>query len=237
MRRPRSTPAPFIDIAGKRFGAVVAVERELNVIGRLVWRYVCDCGVEKRAALSDLTSGKIVSCGCARRQRVAALGRSHRRHGHAGNRSRGRTREYSTWMGMLARCNCVTSTYYAEYGGRGIAVCERWASFDSFLADMGARPTGTTIDRIDVDGDYSPENCRWATWTEQGRNRRNNVIIEHGGRRQSLAAWAAEAGVEGTTIQRRLRRGWSVEQALTMPGGCTLRREDPRRPIPLPAGP
>jgi len=109
------------------------------------------------------------------------------RHGHGSN-LHGRTPTYRSWQAMRSRCHSLTDPAYARYGGRGIVVCARWSeSFEAFLADMGERPAGTTLDRIDNDGPYSPENCRWATRTEQGRNRRTNRLLTFNGATKTIA--------------------------------------------------
>ncbi len=138
---------------------------------------------------------------------------------YKGGYSRPYTREYKTWQSMRGRCNDPNDPYYARYGGRGITICDRWRIFTNFLADMGPRPAGHTIDRIDNDGDYCPENCRWATATDQQRNTRQNRRITYNGRTQCLTAWAEEYGIKPHTLTARLKRGWIVHQALTIPVG------------------
>jgi hypothetical protein len=117
------------------------------------------------------------------------------------------------------RQRCLNPKYprYADHGGRGIKVCDQWASFETFLSDMGERPEGMTLDRIDNDGPYSPENCRWATPSEQARNRRDNRLITLGGKAQCLAAWARELTIPEHVLRHRLNRGWSDDRALTTP--------------------
>lgn len=135
------------------------------------------------------------------------------RHGQS---YRGRvSRAYRTWIGLRARCEDPKNSQFPNYGGRGIAVCERWQTFDNFFADMGAPPAGRSIDRIDNERGYEPGNCRWATQVEQRRNTRINVVLRHDGREQCVAAWADEVGISRKTLQTRLRRGWTVAAALT----------------------
>ena len=123
--------------------------------------------------------------------------------------------ERSIWKNMRARCSDPKHAAYANYGGRGITVCQRWESFDSFLADMGPRPEGMTIERLDPDKDYSPENCIWASRKVQSRNRRDNRRITFGGRTLCLVEWSEETGIPAKTIRRRLKDGWTLERALT----------------------
>lgn len=124
-----------------------------------------------------------------------------------------RTAEYSTWQSMHNRCRGKSFTNYA---GRGITVCARWSSFESFLADMGCRPSAAhQLDRIDNDGDYSPENCRWSTKIENMRNTRCTRFLTHNGKTQSLAAWAEELGMSQNTLRVRLLRGKPIERVLS----------------------
>jgi len=126
---------------------------------------------------------------------------------------------YTAWKNIKARCSNPNRPDYERYGGRGINVCQRWAeSFENFLADMGPKPSPKhTIERKDVNGNYEPSNCVWATSTEQMNNKRNNVIIEFNDRRQTMANWAREAGIQLGTLHFRLKSGWSVPDALTTP--------------------
>ena len=136
-----------------------------------------------------------------------------RRHGEAR-----KTAEYLAWQNMRARCNRPTHPSYKDYGGRGIAVCKRWDSYANFLADMGRRPgPGYSIERIDNDGPYSPENCRWATPDEQRRNQRTTRLVTFGGKTQCVTDWSAETGLKVDTIIGRLQRGWPLERVLTEP--------------------
>ena len=125
------------------------------------------------------------------------------------------TPTYRSWLKMRQRCFDSASLQYPYYGGRGITICARWSDFVSFLADMGERPEGRTLDRIEVNGNYEPGNCRWATRTEQARNRRDTVILEHDGLRLTISEWAERLGVKRKTLHWRLRHGWSVERVLS----------------------
>lgn len=132
----------------------------------------CNCGTEKIVSVSNVKRGRSKSCGCLRGVNLKGADHSGAnnasyRHGMAG------TPTYTSWYAMRSRCNSVTDERYPDYGGRGIKVSDRWNSFSNFLEDMGLRPEGTTLDRIDVDGNYEPGNCRWATPLEQAQNKRN----------------------------------------------------------------
>jgi len=124
---------------------------------------------------------------------------------------------HAIWRGMLARCNNVKSKDHARYGARGIKVCERWAQFTNFLADMGERPAGMSLERQDGSANYSPENCVWATPKQQARNRRDNVNVTHDGHTATVAEWAERTGLERKTLEYRIRAGWPAERALTTP--------------------
>jgi len=125
------------------------------------------------------------------------------------------TRTFSIWSKMKHRCTNPRAHNWERYGGRGIAVCDRWSDFANFLADMGQAPDGMTLDRIDSDGHYEPSNCRWATMLTQSRNRTNNVILEHDGRRMCMSEWAEETGIKIGTIWWRYKAGWETSRILT----------------------
>ncbi len=151
------------------------------------------------------------------------------RHGHRN------TLMYGVWQTMRARCQNPATLYYANYGGRGIKVCERWNYYLNFLADMGERPHGMTLDRIDNDGDYSPDNCRWATRVEQMNNSRINRFITVNGERLTVAQAARKTGIAANVINRRLGLGWPEDVAATFPvlaGVALSRRGSGRKPPP-----
>lgn len=149
------------DISNVRFGKLTALRRSDQVRkGSVLWDCACDCGNYLVVAATKLSSGHTTSCGCYRAANLLAI---RTKHGRAG------TPTYRSWKEMRQRCNNPNSTQYKWYGARGIKVCERWESFDAFLEDMGERPSGMTIDRIDNDKDYEPNNCRWLTHVEQVR--------------------------------------------------------------------
>ena len=137
------------------------------------------------------------------------------RHGHS---RKGRVSPtYQSWLAMWKRCTYPKHPAYSRYGGRGITVCERWRSFDVFLADMGARPDGTTLERIGNDADYGPDNCRWATDREQANNTTSVRLVTFRGESLSVSAWSRRTGLGITTIKNRLDSGWTHEDALTRP--------------------
>lgn len=170
----------------------------------------CDCGNEITTSNKHLVSGSPSSCGC---QRKRLIGSGQRTHGKFG------TSVYSIYHSMLARCLNPKHIGFKHYGGRGITVCDRWQnSFENFYEDMGDRPTSKhSIDRIDVDGDYCPENCRWATHTRQCNNKRNNVRTLYNGELLTYAELSVICGLPRQTIRDRLLLGWSVEDAMYKP--------------------
>lgn len=193
-----------IDLTGQRFGGLLVIsecpEERRWKDGRklLYWICQCDCGETTTVLSESLRNGKTGSCGCKKFK--------HRKT---------KTRAYRAWTSMKGRCYPDVK----NYGSRGIKVCDRWLnSFEAFYEDMGDPPDGFTLDRIDSDGIYSPENCRWATVVTQNRNRKNSRMISYQGKTQCLAAWAEETGIHSDAIAVRLDKcNWSVEKALTTP--------------------
>lgn len=154
------------NLDGAHVGRWTVLQRNGSIGRAAAWLCVCACGQQKTLKGQDLKRQRTGSCGCAKRSRLL----STTRHGHATKGHLSRT--YRSWLAMRQRCLNPRTAGFEHYGGRGIRVCAEWASFDAFLADMGERPARRSIDRIDVDGDYEPANCRWATQSEQNANRR-----------------------------------------------------------------
>jgi hypothetical protein len=170
----------------------------------------CSCGNEIVVRLDSLLSGNTQSCGCLCSELVAELGRlRNTTHGMSD------TSEYRIWTSMIVRCTNEKRPDYVHYGGRGIRICDRWrSSFENFYTDMGNKPTGMTLDRIDNNGDYAPDNCRWATTKEQSRNRRDNRLIEG----KAMAEWCEDNNLNynavGHRLYRLLKKGMSDEDAV-----------------------
>jgi len=131
------------------------------------------------------------------------------------NHGLSRTEEYNIWSSMKQRCFNKNRLNYKNYGGRGIIVCKRWLKFENFFVDMGKRPKGKSVDRIDNNGNYEPNNCKWSTQKEQCRNTRNNVILTFCGVTKCVAEWSEFLGLDEKLIRSRLKNGWSIIQALT----------------------
>ena len=221
IRRKVERPNPVR--VGAKFGRLLVISDGWEQISARGARYnmvevLCDCGTKKFIRPRSLWPRGISSCGCLQREVAARLGSTiNLKHGHAG---RNRSPEYGVYSTMLSRCYNPKVSKYADYGGRGITVCNRWrgeGGYQHYIEDMGRRPQGASIEREDTDGPYSPENCRWATPTEQANNRRSNRFLVHQGRRATLAQWAREFGLKGSTVSDRLARGWSIDRALSTP--------------------
>lgn len=172
---------------------------------------ICECGKKKKIRLGSLASGLTVSCGCYAREVAARVGKQTKTHGMS-YRS-----VFRIWAGILQRCSNENVTGWENYGGRGIKVCERWMKFENFYKDMGDRPSKKhSVDRIDNDGDYEPSNCRWASYKEQARNRRGNVLYQFGGESKTLSEWSDILGIKRTTLFMRINRyKWPIEKAFT----------------------
>jgi hypothetical protein len=198
-------------LVGQRFGHLTVVEFvDVARNGTTRWLCRCDCGNTTIVRHGNLKSGSTKGCGCLRhvsRPRPLSPDR-HRQFS-----------EYALWIQMKARCNNPRHLYYHNYGGRGIQVCERWRkSFKDFYADVGPRPSRKhTLDRINNNGNYEPGNVRWATRTEQNRNRRDNRMMTLNGETYCMAEWAEKLGVDYAILHGRLYQGWSDERALTAP--------------------
>ncbi len=206
------------DLTGQSFGRwtvtgpMTRTPRQRKGDYRIHWTCRCECGTVANVDCSALTSGHSTSCGCFQVERSKA---ALTNHGHA--RVGLRTREYRAWDAMIQRCTNPSNKTFPRYGGRGVAVCQRWLTDSAhFLADMGRCPEGHQIERIDNDGNYEPSNCRWATRLEQARNKSANVRLTHNGETLCLQEWANRVGIRRETIRHRLKKGWPIEQALTV---------------------
>ena len=182
--------------------------------GKPYWLCECDCGKEKIICEYNFTSGATQSCGCKKRNQITKMNKGNIKHGQRN------TRLYKIWCGMKYRCYNPNSDEYGIYGGRGIVICDEWKEdFQSFYnwAISNGYKYDLTIDRIDVNGNYEPSNCRWVTMKTQENNKRNNRIIEYKNKKQTISQWADEIGIRKEIIYYRLNHGWSIEKTLTQP--------------------
>lgn len=208
---------PKIDLTGKVFGRL----KVLSLSGKgkygYKWNCMCSCGSRSTPWARHLLNGQSTSCGCFTREKIRMAKTTHGETlGHKCSA------EYNAWSSMWKRCRTKTHRCFADYGGRGITVCEKWKSFPEFLKDMGRKPNPKmSLDRIKNNGNYEPSNCRWAIQKVQCNNKRNNVILELNGSIKTLSEWADEIGINIETLRRRVQKGWPVEKVLTQPLSVT----------------
>lgn len=199
-------PKTVIDLTGRKFSRLTISSFGGMKKGQALWRVRCECGTEKIVRGTNIKSGRTKSCGCYNK---AVAGEQSITHGLS------RSPTYKTWSGMLQRCHNKNNSRFKDYGARNITVCERWEKFENFLQDMGPRPLGRlTIERIDNEQGYYPDNCRWATYLEQGQNTRKTRLLFHDGLTLSMSAWGRKKGILRATISRRLRSNCSTDKAL-----------------------
>ena len=200
-----NSPSNKANLTGQRFSRLVVVEEAGRTKAQKVtWHCQCECGNTITVATSYLKNGNTQSCGCLMIDRVTT-------HGKYGSKV------YKAWQRIIQRCNNVNFVQWKDYGGRGIKICARWLeSFDNFYADMGDLPSDKhTIERIDNNGDYEPDNCKWDTMRNQRRNARSNRLITFNGETLCMRDWETKLGFGRNVIAWRLDHGWSVEKTLT----------------------
>lgn len=208
----------FIDHTNKTFGRLTVLSfSHMDNFGHSVWFCQCSCGTIKTIIGDCLKRGTTLSCGCLALERQKAANVKH---------GKSHYREYDVWAAMVQRCTRLTHPSYADYGGRGITVCERWlSSIDTFLEDIGRRPSDRhSLNRIDNDGNYEPKNCEWTTRDVQSRNMRSNRYLTFQGMSLIMKDWATHLGMNYGTLRARFRYGWSVERALSTP---TYKHDNP----------
>lgn len=200
------------NVIGNRYGRLVVI-KEVNphvLISKKHRRKVvckCDCGKSKTFLLENIRNGNTKSCGCLAKEVSAKTGKNSKTHGMTNSR------EHSTWRNMKTRCLNSNSASYERYGGRGITICKRWLKFKNFYEDMGNKPIGKTLDRIDNNKGYSKQNCRWATNKEQARNKKCNIVYKG----EYPVEASKRLGGKRTLIYERIKRGWSIERAFNTP--------------------
>jgi hypothetical protein len=211
----KSQRKPFENLVGKTFGNLIVLEYIGEDGRKRLWKCVCGCEAKPELIVAQncLKDGRTVSCGCI-------ISPKNRTHGLTG------TKEYKAWDAMRSRCNNQNDISYKDYGGRGIKVCERWdSSFENFLADIGFAPTKNhSIDRIDVNGNYEPENLRWATRKEQENNKRKTIYITYDNQSLTISSWSDKIGIDYIVLWNRYKDGWSPEEILTRPVSYSHRK-------------
>ncbi len=207
------------DITGQRFGRLTAIRMTVRGTKKPQrrnerWLLRCDCGNETETTKTAVVNGYTQSCGCLQAEVSQQSGKKNATHGHT--RAKRRSSEYIAWCNMHTRCRNENAENYRLYGARGITVCERWSSFENFLADLGPKPSPRhEIDRYpDNDGHYEPGNCRWTTKVEQHNNKRTNHLLTVDGQTLTVAEWAREANILPVTLHRRIRDGWHSDWVL-----------------------
>lgn len=203
------------DLTGTRFGRLVVLQRH-EPSGRYTkWTCKCDCGNLKTVHASSLKNGDTKSCGCLFREETSKRFSNRKdRITHGMSRSP----EYRVWASMIDRCKNLRGKRYANYGGRGISVCDRWMIFENFITDMGERPdVGYSIERKNNDGNYEPSNCRWATRKEQDYNKSSTIMLDYKGSKITTLEASQISGISPLRIRQRIFVGWPVDDAINKP--------------------
>lgn len=209
----------FKDLSGRTFGRLKVLRHAEDYVTPKGAKYprcvcACECGTKKEIIVYQLVSGKVVSCGCYGKavRLTAAL-----KHG------RSRSRIYKIWQAIHQRCRNPNIPRYKHYGKRGINVCERWNQFENFFEDMGETYSDDlTIDRIDNDGNYCKENCRWSNYEQQANNTSRTIYLEFENKRKALSVWCRERHMNYAAVLWRIKNGWSATDALTTPFNSDL---------------
>lgn len=199
------------DMTNYEFNGCVVLKRAENIGKNVCWLCKCYCGNNFVVRATDIRTGNTKSCGCLNKKLAGDRARKH------GNRN---SRLYNIWNNMKMRCSNINSINYKNYGGRGIKVCEEWNEyFESFYywAMNSGYNVNLTLDRIDNNKDYNPNNCRWIDYKRQGNNKRNNHILEYKNKKHSIAEWSDITGIPYDALWSRIKKGWDVEKALTQP--------------------
>lgn len=196
------------DLTGVKVGRLTVMGLGERRGGRPAWRCKCECGNEVTVITTSLSTGRTKSCGCLQKEKVSE---SCKKHGLYG------TRLYKIWSNMIQRCSNENNDSYKTYGAKGVFVCEEWKQFDSFCnwAMVSGYSDTLSIDRIENDKGYTPQNCRWATPQEQTDNRSCTRFISFNGKTQTLKRWSEETGIPYKNLLWRVDQGWSIEKALT----------------------
>jgi hypothetical protein len=209
----------LINITGKRFGRLIALQY-MGLRNPLKkddkWECICDCGIKVLVSGAKLRSGHTKSCGCLVADSCRDVGKSCKTHGQSYSTL------YSIWQGMKKRCSRIKNSNFIWYGGRGVSICPEWKNFENFfewnklLGEKGYKK-GLSLDRINNEMGYSPENCRWTTAVTQGRNKRNNLLVTINGETKCVAEWAEIFSINRYLVYSRIRNGWELNEGLFTP--------------------
>jgi hypothetical protein len=196
----------FVDLTSIRVGRLTVLHRGKNIAKQPSWVCLCDCGNETQVVASSLKSARTRSCGCLRTE---VTKKTMTTHGLTNSP------EYGIWSAMKKRCYDTNNQDYKNYGGRGITVCDRWVnSFANFYADLGAKPNAYSLDRIDVNGNYEPSNCKWSSLEKQANNKTTSAFYTLNGETNTIAQWARKMNIKPTLLRKRLCNGMDISKAI-----------------------
>lgn len=212
----------FKDLSGLKFNRLTVISRVKNIGIHPVWLCKSDCGKDTFVTSTHLKTGHTKSCGCLVYETAYMLNKTH---------GKSKTGAYITWCKLLQRCTNHNNPRYKDYGGRGITVCEEWLKFENFFNDMGERPKGLSIDRIDNNKGYYKENCRWSDSKTQNNNKRNKRLIMLDGKTLSITQWEIEIGLTRGRLWARLESGWDIKKALSLPAMQNFKRDQSNKRI------
>ncbi len=209
-----------LNLIGRKFEKLTVISQAESRNRKAFWNCKCDCGTASVVRTSSLTSGNTRSCGCLQKEIASLEGKKRYKHGFS---SKGLCSSgvYKSWSHMKQRCLNENNKSYPRYGGRGIEVCEEWIEFENFYkwALENGYKKGLSIERINKDGDYRPDNCKWATSREQNNNKSGNQIILYQGQEKTIGEWAEILNIKYSTLHARIKNGWDVKQAFLTPVG------------------
>ena len=198
------------DLIGQKFGRLTPNKMIGLHKGRsCIWLCQCDCGNEKIVSSNSLVQGNVKSCGCLFKEG------NNKKHGHAIKNKESKI--YASWKSMIQRCTNKNNKRYKDYGGRGITICERWLKFNNFLEDMGEKPKGLTLDRINNNRGYCKGNCKWSSYMSQMRNTRRNNLIIIDGQTMCVEDACKKYNIKSKTAHTRIKRGWTTEEVFRTP--------------------
>ncbi len=214
-----------LNLTGHKFERLSVIEEHgRDKHGFVIWKCICDCNKVILVSGTNLKSGHTKSCGCYKNERTVER---LTKHGRASTKNNDSRKVYAIWASMKARCSNPNNISYHYYGGRGIQVCDRWKTFENFLADMGEKPDNYSLERVDVNGDYNPQNCIWILRSEQSLNTRRTIYLTLDNLTYPLMEWSRKIGISADILRTRKRLGWTDEEALLYPSnrGVKMRKK------------